>query len=253
MPEVSPWRWVPESALPQVARRFDDLLQPWARSWGLALGMGGQATLATADTLARSLPPAQGTWTRLAGEGGPWVRLPPTLGDDLAAGMFGQDAARSQLIPEVARRALQSLQSHLQHELGGQAEAPAMPLPTPSLGHWGVCYELGLGPHGLGLLATSGWLVRQGWIERPVPAPLEAHAWAKTLADLPVSLRVDLGEAAVPVGELFNLGEGDVILMTQTIAQALPVHVLGTEVQLRAHLGQADARRAVQFISTTTP
>jgi flagellar motor switch/type III secretory pathway protein FliN len=259
MPEVTHFRWVPESALPQVAQRFDAVLQPWAQSWGLA-SAPGEVRRATVDELKEKTDVSAdetqpSAWVSLAGEAGPWVRTPPSLGGDLAAELFGPEAARSQLAPDVAQRAVQALQAQLQQSLAPAVPDATPPIPGPprvsTLGHWGVRYQVGIGPRGVAVLATTDWLHRQGWLERASPPALKPHAWGSTLARLPLSVRVDLGHASVPVGDLFNLNVGDVILMTQTIAQALPVRVLGTDVQLRAHLGQVDARRAVQFISTT--
>ena len=254
MTEVTHFRWVPYSALPPLARRFDAVLQPWAQSWGCQPACG-QAQIATSDLLTEPSGASESnTWVSMAGAGGPWMRLSTSWASEFAAELFGPGAATSRLAPEVAGRAVQALQSHLHEAWGTEVNAPikaAAAAKRPKLGHWGVHYCSGVGPKGVHLLASVDWLHHQGWLDRPAPPALKAHPWISTLARLPLSVRVDLGQACVPVGDLFNLNVGDVILVNQTIAQALPVRVLGTDVQLRAHLGQMADQRAVQFISTT--
>ena len=254
----SPLRWVPESALAHVADAVMSAVATWAQQWSAeAPILVGCWVIESAH--ARELP---ATMQPVPGErnGCAAWKLP----DDKALGIVPsalgvERTARSALMLELERAAHGALADAIRSvsaggtsatEANDQSPETGMPLPEHAgPGHWGALVQWKVCGHVCALAVNWDTMVGRAWIQPPMAAPVPKWLPGKVLAGLPVTLTAELGRAQIGVGELAELDEGDVVVLSGPAGRPMRLTVLGSSLELAGQLVQHGEHRAAQMVS----
>jgi flagellar motor switch/type III secretory pathway protein FliN len=239
-------RWVPQSVCTRFQTDVDQALARWAQAWNLTATVEAGAVRLTEPADWRGV--SEPDWLAADTGWGPWIALPATLQAQLVGSLFPGDAAGSSVAPAVAKRAEAQLVDILMALLRAPSGAAPPLQPEPALGHAGIRYHAPLlGTH-ITILATTAWLEARGWLQRPAAhTPLAASALEAALAPLPVSMTLEVGTAALSIGDLHGIAPGDVVLSATAMTMPLRLRVNGGDQALPVFLGRSGAQRAVQM------
>ncbi|HSW06368.1 FliM/FliN family flagellar motor C-terminal domain-containing protein [Aquabacterium sp.] len=242
---MSSLRWIPESSLQAFNRAAGAAMRDWAIRWGMA----GLQTAASSIAEPFTQATLQAPWRALQGDQGPWVRMGESIEADIAAALFGDTEAASDIARKAAAQAAADLADTLaalgrpQGPADKDADEPDRRLP----GHWGLRYTCGLGRSQAEVVVNRAGLHALGWLKKPDTPALAARAVEAALARVPVQLRIELGHSEVTLKDLTALAVGDLVLAVEATTNSLRAVTMDGQPTLAGFLGRADGARALQL------
>lgn len=250
MSSHQPLWWIPAAPLRRFGEALDAVVRAWASDWGVAAPAVGLVSAMGRRELRDFVASAESLGNDA--DNGPWLKREPGINTNMSGLIFGTEASRSAIGREAGQLAAVALVEALAHRLRAPAGAAPLALASAAaFGHAGAIFRTHLGSHELQVAAPTLCLVQQGWLARPASKPLQPWSAVQALTDVPVTLTIELGQAAVSVGELSHIGPDDVIVVSRQAAEPITVRADGTDLKLRAFLGRQGSQRAVQFVSTS--
>ncbi|UGQ47975.1 FliM/FliN family flagellar motor switch protein [Massilia endophytica] len=233
-------------------------LRAWEAAW--AALPGAHLRCAAASTLER--PDGTG-WRRadLVQGAAVWVHVPAQAAQMLAADLFGMaglDAVAgrhlaSPLATSAAERALDALLDELVRGLAGPpvrwTADEAVPRALWRYGGGAAGVTLHAGGVALHCLVPAALLGRRPPVpDRRSGLPPLGQTIRRALDGRPVRLRVEVGQAEVPLGQLGSLAPGDVLSLAVGLERPLRLVTAEGTFVCSAHLGLADGHRAVELL-----
>ena len=250
--DALPVAWITDQALAQFKAVLDARVAQWCSDWGVSATLTSHAHALSCHYDTKLLAPAG-----RAADGIADCMHPPLLAlkaEEAAQLIFGASQVSTEVSSAIAAEAASAFAQAFAQALAvadGLEAAPSQALGRQQAlpGHIGALYTLTTPLQQLQVWASTQTMFQRGWLARPKPDALARWQPSTVMANLPVQLSVDIGEADVSIGDLNALGDGDVLLVTSTLAAPLAVRTSDGKLQLQAHIGAVGPSRAVQFVS----
>lgn len=251
--QVSPYTLLGSSVLAAIERQLSNAALAWAVDWGIA-GPALSFACKRAYEVLPSTALAAGAWRQCwqAEQRSVWLGWPPEFVAEMQRALFEPDdgyASHAQHQPitvaACTRRALGDLAAAVRNAAGtGMQAGRGSELDPPRAqflrGAGAIIWQVRIGEQALHCLLDDG-SVRFAACDAVVAnsAPKLARIDLKhALADVPVSMRVQVGSASVGLGALLSAGVGDVIRLGTSIDAPVSIMAPSGAVMFEAYLGR---------------